>query len=95
MVAFEDLIIPLNFIIVEGFLFDVIIGYITLEDLSGTLDLRKCVEYFTRNINAVRIPLVPKYKNLKEVYEETDRDYFTSSSSATPSSLEVEFEEDG
>lgn len=83
---FDTMKVKLNFLVVEGLPYDVIIGDPTMEELKAVLDLANRVATFDIDGDAVQLPLHPDYINCPVNEKEgTDSEDFTSASSAVPS----------
>lgn len=50
-----------NFLICEGYLYDLIVGYPTIESLEGVLDLRNLVASFVVEKDKIALPMEPDY----------------------------------
>lgn len=85
-ISFGDSTNFLYLLVDEGAPFEAIIGYPSMEDMNGILDLGRRQAHFTIAGSEVTIPIPPHYPSMEDSGNETDTEYFTSATSATLSS---------
>lgn len=72
------------FLVVNGALFDIMVGYPSMESMEGILDGAKRVERMTKSTKTAKLSLLPNYTESKPAQNDGDREEFTSASSADP-----------
>lgn len=60
-VAFANMVVNLDLLVVEGSPFVVIIGVLPMEDLKGIINIGKRTSRLTRETHTVELPLGPDY----------------------------------
>lgn len=72
LVAFGDLLVSVDLLVVEVSPFDLIIGDYTMEDLGVIIHLGKRKVPLMKGNNTIALPLIPDYMREKPVTEDTD-----------------------
>ena len=84
--SFGEVIVKLDFLVVKGRPFDVIIGLLTLEGLQACIDLRKQHVQMTVGEYTTRLGLILDVEHVSRSTASTDSEDFTSDSEAVPAS---------
>lgn len=84
--SFGDFTTNLEYLFIEVFPFDVIIGDSTVENLQAVIDLGRRKVRFTKDDHAVELSLMPDYDRDNPAPEGTDSEEFTSDSLVRSSS---------
>ena len=84
--SFGELIVKLDFLVVKGTPFDLIIGLPTLEGLQACIDLNKQHVHMTAGEDSTRLGLIMDVEHVSRSTASTDSEDFTSNSEAVPGS---------